>query len=187
LISGPQGRSSHCRQAPVTESPTINKKSPARGDIFREIDMSSTHQQLLYHIVFSTKKRKPYLSNPEFRRSVFGYLAGVAKNLDGFALEIDGWIDHTHLLVRIPARIAVADFVGKLKANTSKHVNETSGKIQKFGWQDGYGAFSVSVSQKHKVAEYIQNQSIHHAIEPFESEYIQLLDKHEVEYDPRFV
>jgi len=149
--------------------------------------MPSTHQQLLYHIVFSTKSRKPYLANEDHRAKVFAYMAGIAKNLDGFALEIGGWVDHVHLLVRIPAKTAVSDFVGRLKANTSKHVNETSGLIKKFGWQEGFGVFSVSVSQRDNVARYIQNQVQHHEQETFEDEYIRLLDKHGVEYDPRYV
>jgi REP element-mobilizing transposase RayT len=149
--------------------------------------MPSTHQQLLYHIVFSTKSRKPYLDKDEFRATVFAYMAGVAKNLEGYALEIDGWRDHVHLLVRIPAKISVSEFVGRLKASTSKHINETSGLIRKFGWQEGFGAFSVSLSQKSKVAHYIRHQRQHHETESFTEEYIALLDKHEVEYDPRYV
>ncbi len=149
--------------------------------------MPSTHQQLLYHVVFSTKNRKPYLANEDHRAKVFAYMAGIAKNLEGYALEIGGWIDHAHLLVRIPAKTAVSDFVGGLKANTSKHVNETSGLIKKFGWQEGFGAFSVSVSRKDKVAQYIRNQVEHHAQETFQDEYIRLLGKHEVEYDLRYV
>ena len=149
--------------------------------------MPSTHQQLLYHVVFSTKNRKPYLANEDRRERVFAYMAGVVNNLDGFALEIGGWVDHAHLLVRIPAKIAVSDFVGRLKASTSKNENETSGLILKFGWQDGFGVFSVSASQKDKVARYIAGQVEHHSQETFETEYIRLLDKHEVEYDPRYV
>jgi putative transposase len=66
-------------------------------------------------------------------------------------------------------------------------VNETSGLIRKFGWQEGFGAFSVSFSQKNNVARYIRSQIEHHARETFEDEYIRLLDKHDVEYDPRYV
>jgi putative transposase len=94
----------------------------------------STHQQLLYHIVFSTKCRRRWLTDG-FRESVFAYMAGTTKTLNGFAIKVGGFYDHAHLLVRIPAKIAVSDFVGQLKASTSKHINETSGLIQKFGWQ----------------------------------------------------
>ena len=149
--------------------------------------MPSTHQQLLYHIVFSTKNRKPFLANEEHRSETFAYMSGIAKNLDGFALEIGGWIDHTHLLVRIPAKVAVSDFVGRLKASTSKHVNETSDPVEKFGWQEGFGAFTVSLSQKDRVARYVCNQIEHHTHEVFADEYLRLLEKHEVEFDPRYV
>ena len=149
--------------------------------------MSSTHHQLLYHIVFSTKNRKAYLSSDRRREKAFAYMAGIAKNLQGFALEIGGWVDHCHLLVRIPAKLAVSDFVARVKASTSKHVNETSGLIEKFGWQDGFGAFSVSASQKERVAQYIRNQVEHHQRETYKAEYCRLLEKHEVEYDSRYM
>jgi REP element-mobilizing transposase RayT len=81
----------------------------------------------------------------------------------------------------------VSDFVGQLKASTSKHINETSGLIQKFGWQDGFGAFTVSVSSKDAVSVYIENQMEHHKNQSFEDEYLAMLAKHQVEYDPRYV
>ncbi len=88
----------------------------------------STHQQLLYHIVFSTKKRKPLLKEG-FRDQVFAYMAGTCRELDGFALQVGGYFDHAHLLIQIPPKVAVATFVGKLKSGTSKHINQTSGRL----------------------------------------------------------
>ena len=146
----------------------------------------STHQQLLYHITFSTKNRQRWLTDG-FRETVFSYMAGTAKELDGFALIVGGFYDHAHLLVRIPAKIAVADFVGKVKSASSRHVNQNSGLLNKFGWQDGYGAFTVSLSAKDLVYEYIANQMDHHLERSFEDEYLALLRKHNVEYDPRYV
>ena len=146
----------------------------------------STHQQLLYHIIFSTKNRKRYLTDG-FREKVFAYMAGVCKELGGFALKIGGYYDHIHLLVRIPAKVDVSSFVGRLKASTSKHINETSGIVRKFGWQDGFGAFTVSISQKDRVAHYVENQMQHHTSESFEDEYLLMLEKHEIEYDPKYV
>jgi REP element-mobilizing transposase RayT len=146
----------------------------------------STHQQLLYHIVFSTKNRQRLLIDG-FREDVFAYMAGTAKELNGFAIKVGGFYDHVHLLVRIPAKVAVADFTGQLKANTSKHINDTSGRIRKFGWQDGYGAFTVSLSTKDRVVAYIENQMEHHRTQTFEEEYLSFLAKHEVEYNPRYV
>jgi REP element-mobilizing transposase RayT len=146
----------------------------------------STHQQLLYHLVFSTKQRKRYLRDG-FREQVFAYMAGTAKELEGFAIRVGGYYDHAHLLVRIPAKVAVSSFVGRLKASTSKHINDTSESLRKFAWQDGFGAFSVSVSQQDRVAAYIDRQMEHHAGESFQEEYLRLLEKHQIEYDPRYL
>lgn len=148
----------------------------------------AAHQQLLYHIVFSTKERRPLLQDEQFREGVWAYMAGVARNLDGFAIRIGGYHDHVHLLVRIPAKTAVSDFVGKLKANTSKHINESRDSAAfKFHWQDGYGAFTVSPSQKDVVVAYIDSQMEHHGSQSFQDEFLQLLKRHEVDYDPKYI
>ena len=94
----------------------------------------------------------------DFRDSVWRYMAGITSNLQGHALRIGGYYDHAHLLLRIPAKIAVADFVRQLKASTSKHINEKQGSRLKFHWQDGYGAFTVSRSKVDAVLAYIDGQ-----------------------------
>ncbi|WP_417729936.1 IS200/IS605 family transposase [Rosistilla oblonga] len=144
----------------------------------------STHQQLLYHIVFSVKDRRPLLQDDALLAQVWSYMAGIAKNLEGFAIKIGGFYDHAHVLVRIPAKIAVADFVGALKSNSSRQVNDARAGKLKFHWQDGYGAFTVSPSQADRVVRYIQNQLTHHAKQTFQDEYLALLAKHEIEFDP---
>jgi putative transposase len=147
----------------------------------------ASHHQLLYHIVFSVKERRPLLQNDAFRADVWAYMAGVCKNLDGFALSVGGYYDHSHLLVRIPAKVAVADFVGAVKANTSKHINESRNASLKFHWQDGYGAFTVSTSQKDAIEAYIDNQIEHHRVLTFQEEYLKLLERHAIEYDPKYM
>ncbi len=147
----------------------------------------SSHHQLLYHIVFSTKERKPLLRNDDFRDEVWRYMAGIASNLEGDALRVGGYFDHSHLLVRIPAKLAVADFVRQLKASTSKHINDEMNATRKFHWQDGYGAFSVSRSQADAVVTYIDRQLVHHRRRTFQEEYLKMLDNHEIEYDPKYL
>jgi putative transposase len=147
----------------------------------------SSHQQLLYHIVFSTKERRLLLRDDGFRESVWRYMAGVASNLEGHALRIGGYYDHAHLLVRIPAKIAVADFVRQLKANSSKHINEENNSIPKFHWQDGYGAFTVSRSKVDAVLAYIDGQLEHHRKRTFQEEYLKMLADHEVDYDLQYL
>jgi REP element-mobilizing transposase RayT len=93
----------------------------------------TTHQQLLYHVVFSTKNRKPYLQNKEFREEVFRYLAGTIEGLGAKSLIVGGYIDHVHLLIRIPTKECVSKLVGQLKSSTSLHINSNSNQILKFG------------------------------------------------------
>ena len=145
------------------------------------------HQQLLYHIVFSTKERRPSLRDDSFRESIWRYMAGVVSNLEGHAVRIGGYYDHAHLLLRIPAKIAVADFVRQLKANTSKHINEEKDSSQKFHWQDGYGAFTVSRSKVDAVVAYINGQMQHHCKISFQDEFLKMLADHEVEYDLKYL
>ena len=147
----------------------------------------AAHQQLLYRLVFSTKERRPLLQDDLFRESVWAYMAGIAKNLHGFAIRIGGYHDHAHVLVRIPAKVAVSDFVGKLKANTSKHINESRDAGMKFHWQDGYGAFTVSPSQQEAVVGYISRQIEHHREQSFQEEFLEILKRHEVDYDPKYI
>jgi len=148
--------------------------------------MSGTHHQLLYHLIFSTKNRSPYLQ-PETREAVFEYLGGTVNGLGGISLRVGGWVDHVHLLVKLTTQHRLSDFMRELKSNSSKHFNETSGLIHKFGWQDGYGAFTVSKSQQPKVSSYIDRQEEHHSGKTFQEEYLGLLQANEVDFDPRFI
>ena len=81
----------------------------------------------------------------------------------------------------------IADFMRELKSCTSRHFHETIGMIAKFGWQDGYGAFTVSPSKKDRVIRYIEGQADHHRKETFEDEYVRFLEKHGIEYDLRYL
>jgi putative transposase len=71
-----------------------------------------------------------------------------------------------------------------LKANSSRWLGEYGFD---FAWQDGYGAFSVSGSNVKAVRHYIEHQPEHHAKHSFEDEFVSLLRKSGVQYDPEFV
>jgi REP element-mobilizing transposase RayT len=151
-----------------------------------ERTMSHTYTSLLFHMVFSTKHRRPIIE-AEWRARLHQYLGGTVRGLDSVALEIGGMADHVHLLVSMHQSYSVADFLRDLKANTSKWVNESALLRSRFEWQRGYGAFTVSKSQMEQVRRYIQNQEKHHRKMTFEEELIKLLDAHGIEYDPRYV
>lgn len=145
--------------------------------------MPHTFAQNIVHLVFSTKERQRFI-RAEFQPRLWTYTAGVCKNLDIHVREIGGMEDHIHLLIQIPAKVALAKAVVGIKANSSRWVNDQG---HKFGWQEGYGAFSVSASIAPTVERYIRNQREHHRKMNFEQEFLALLKKHEVEFDSRYV
>lgn len=148
--------------------------------------MSRTYTNLLYHLVFSTKERIPFIS-PSFRNDLHGYLGGIVRDLGGTPVEIGGVADHVHLLVKLKPTEAVSDVMRHLKAGSSKWLNEEKMKLRKFGWQDGYAAFSVSTSQAARVRAYIKNQERHHRRVGFQEELVHLLQLNGVEYDERYL
>ena len=148
--------------------------------------MASTFTCLTYHVVFSTKYRRRTI-NADWQDDLYRYISGIAHNHDGQLLEIGGVDDHVHLLLGIGAKIAVADMIRVIKANSSKWVNEEFPLQTPFQWQTGYSAFTVSYSQDNVVRNYIRNQAEHHRKLSFQDELLALLRRHEIPYDPRYV
>jgi putative transposase len=139
--------------------------------------MSHTYTSTLFHVVFSTKERRTAIAEPA---KLWAYLAGVARNLDYEALAIGGTQNHVHVLLRLPSCVPVSEAVQKLKTNSSRWLRENGRWL---GWQEGYGAFSVSASNVDAVRRYIQNQPEHHRRRSFEDEFVVLLEKSGVAFD----
>ena len=142
--------------------------------------MSHTH--LLYHLVFATKDRFPFISSI-LEIELYRYLAGIIRNHKGILIAINGMPDHVHLLVRLPACDLPA-FLRELKASSSRWAKRHE---PKFAWQRRYGAFTVSESVAEKVVDYIKNQKTHHSSRTFENEYKTLLTVHNVEFDEKYL
>ncbi len=147
--------------------------------------MPSTHVSLYYHIVFSTKARRPYI-NESWEGRLHRYLGGVLRGLDGVAIEIGGVSDHVHLLASLGACHRLADVLRDLKSDSSKWVHQVIGNPL-FGWQDGYGAFSIGASQVEPTRQYIRGQREHHRKKTFQEEYRDLLIASGIEFDERFL
>ena len=148
--------------------------------------MANTYTSLNYHIVFSTKNRELWLKE-DIRERLWPYLGGIARENGMKALEIGGVADHVHLLLSIPASMALSKAVQLIKGGSSHWMKETFPKVTGFAWQDGYGAFTVSQSQLDAVREYIRNQEEHHRTKSFAEEYRAFLERHQVEFDERFL
>ena len=135
------------------------------------------------HVVFGTKGRKDLI--PQNRQQdLWAYLGGIARNLKIQLIISGGMRDHVHMLLDIPATMNLSEVVRTFKANSSRWLHQDH---RLFGWQNGYAAFSVSPSQIGKVTQYIATQPEHHKRRSFEEEFLLLLKKAGVEYDPRYV
>ena len=148
--------------------------------------MSHSYVSNLMHCTFSTKERRPMI-DPDLESRLWPCLGGIARENRMRALAIGGTDDHVHTLLSLPGMMSVAKAVQLIKGGSSKWVHDTFDKHRRFEWQEGYGAFSVSVSQMNKTIDYINNQKEHHRKKSFEEEFLELLDRHGIQYNPRFV
>lgn len=145
--------------------------------------MSHTYAQNAIHIVFSTKSRCRFIPN-QMQSELWAYIGGICREIGVRVHSIGGAEDHVHLLVQLPPTLPLAKAVLTIKSNSSRWARV---KKREFGWQEGYGAFSVSASNLPAVIRYIQNQDQHHKRMNFEAEFLALLKRHGVEPDPRYV
>jgi Transposase and inactivated derivatives len=147
--------------------------------------MPSTHLSLHYHLIFGTKDRAPLIAG-EWRNRLHAYMGGTVRTLNGVAEEIGGTIDHVHLLIGLRATHCLADVLREIKAESSRWVHESIG-LRAFSWQEGYGAFTVSASQRGAVKRYIADQEAHHRKRTFQEEYIEFLERHGIDYDETYL
>ena len=145
-----------------------------------------SYASLFYHIVFSTKERRPWLKDERLMKCC-RYMGGIVRDLKGALLEANGAADHLHLVALVRPTWAVSGFVQEVKQGSSKWIHETFGELGDFWWQEGYAAFSVSKSALPDVMRYVRNQLEHHRKMSFEEEVRALLDRHGIEYDPKYI
>ena len=148
--------------------------------------MPHSYVSNLMHCVFSTKERYPFIIS-ELESRLWPYLGGIARENKIKAIAIGGTADHLHALLSLPSTMSFAKAVQLIKGGSSKWIHDTFREHRKFAWQEGYGAFSVSTSQMEKTIAYIQRQKEHHRQRSFQDEFTDLLDKHGIEYDRRYV
>ena len=143
--------------------------------------MAHTYSSLLVHCIFSTKDRRDLISEPE---RLWRYLGGTARAKQIRLIAIGGTTNHVHLLLDLPPTLPLAKALQDLKGNSSHWLNT---QRRPFAWQQGYGAFAVSESQKQAVIEYIDRQPEHHRKWSFEQEFVTLLRKCGISFDSNFV
>jgi REP element-mobilizing transposase RayT len=148
--------------------------------------IANTYTQIYIHVVFAVEGRQN-LIQPERNNELQKYITGIVSGQKQKLIAINNMPDHLHLLVGIKPDMALSDLVRDVKAGSSKFINEQHWVMGRFSWQDGFGAFSYSHSQLGTVIRYIENQQKHHAKKSFREEYLTLLEKFGVEYDPQYI
>jgi len=146
--------------------------------------MPQSLAKVYLHIVFSTKNGFSFI-NDEVRAELHSYIIGVLSNLGSYTNEIYANPDHIHILCTLPRTITIAELISKIKTSSSKWL-KTRG-IEKFGWQDGYGIFSVSSSKVKVVENYIRNQHEHHKKQTFQDELRKFFKEYKIDFDERYV
>ena len=148
--------------------------------------MANTFTSLHYHLIFSTKNREPWISH-DIEERIWKFLGGIARENGMKALQIGGMPDHVHVILGLPPTQTVSKTMQLLKGGSSKWIKETFPRMRGFGWQDGYGAFTVSKSNLPEAIKYVQDQREHHRVKSFQEEYLAFLIRHGIEYDERYV
>ncbi len=138
------------------------------------------------HLVFSTKNRRPWLTD-DVRPRLFAYLAGIFREWDSPAIEIGGFDDHVHALFVLSKNHALKKVVEEVKKSSSKWIKTIGDELAEFAWQNGYGAFSVSESSLAEVKRYIERQPEHHQRISFDEELRRLLSLHNIAFDERYL
>lgn len=152
--------------------------------------MAQSYSRLYVHLVWGTKYRRP-LIDEEIESELYAYIGGICRSKRAIPLRINGMPDHIHILCTLPRDLTVAALVRFIKANSSKWIKEKWPNRNHFKWQGGYGVFSVDHHNVAKIVRYIENQKNHHrqkdSLRSYADEFTQLLEEHDIEYDPTYL
>jgi REP element-mobilizing transposase RayT len=148
--------------------------------------MPNTYTQIVYHIVFSTKNRQPAIKTDR-RDDFYAYVWGIHKKLKCHLYRIGGIEDHVHILVALHPTLSLAEYIEKIKTGSTNWIRRERVYPGWPGWQDGYGAFTVSWKDRDAVIDYIKNQAAHHEKVEWLDEYRALLEQNGVAYEERYL
>ena len=142
--------------------------------------------QVYIHLVFAVKHRDRILT-PSIRPRLFEYIGAIINGMNHKSIKINGYIDHIHLLIGFNPTKSISETVYEIKRSSSLFINKNNLCLGHFEWQEGYGAFSYSRSQRNEVIQYILNQEKHHQLKTFKEEYLNMLMKFEIEFKDEYV
>jgi REP element-mobilizing transposase RayT len=140
----------------------------------------------LYRCIFSTTGHRRFIDE-DLQARLWPFMGGIARNNRMKAMTIGGIGDHVHLLLSIPSTMSIAKSLQLIKGGSSAWVHEMFFERRDFAWQEGYGAFSLGISQVDRTIAYIESHSEHHRRKSFQEEFLAFLKKHHIEYDARYI
>jgi putative transposase len=158
----------------------------SRRDNIYFLTMANTYTQIHVQFIFAIKYRCGIIQK-SWKDELYKYITGIVKNNKHKLISINGMPDHIHILVGMRPTQSVSDLLKDIKGDSSKWINAKKFVNGKFEWQEGYGAFSYGKSQIKDVIAYIENQELHHKKKTFLEEYLEFLQKFEVDYDEKFI
>jgi putative transposase len=146
-----------------------------------------SYRQILYQLVFATKKREKALTN-EHCEELYKYIWGTIKEKKGHLYRINGIEDHIHIACDLNPILSLSDFVKEIKVSSSIWMKKERDKFPVFdGWADSYGAFTYAFKDKDQLVNYVRNQKEHHKQIDFVNEYKLILEEHGIDYDERYI
>ena len=148
--------------------------------------MANTYNQIYIHYVIVVKHREA-LIHKEWKDELYKYINGIIKEQGHKLMAINGMPDHVHLLVSMNPKQAPSDLMHHVKRCSSLWINRNKALPSKFSWQSGFGSFSYAKSQVHSVANYIERQEKRHAKQSFRNEYVEFLEKFEIDFDESYI
>ncbi len=148
--------------------------------------MANTFSQINIHAVFAVKFRDS-LIQPSWEHSLHRYIASILQADTDYCLAVGGWKDHVHIFYEQKPAQCISDVLRAVKASSSRWINQQNFTKEKFAWQEGYGAFSHSKSQRNDVIQYVMTQHAHHQKETFQKEYLGILNNFEIDFDPKYL
>lgn len=148
--------------------------------------MGDTYSQAYFHIVFAVENRKALIQK-NWKVKLEKYITGIIQNHGHKMIAIGSMPDHIHILVGYNLNQRIPDLVELVKTSSNRWIKEEKLTNYKFNWQKGYGAFSYSRSQINSVAKYILNQEEHHKKRSFKEEYLEILEKFEIDYKEKYL
>ena len=148
--------------------------------------MANTYTQLYVQFVFAVQNRRSLIKN-EWKDELYKYITGIVQNNKHKLIAINGVANHIHIFIGYQPHQLIPDLLQDIKGSSSGWINQKGFTTSKFNWQEGYGAFSYSHSQIDRVVKYIMNQEQHHKKKTFKAEYLELLNKFNIEFDERYI